>query len=475
MQFEFNSDSRCGRIALQRCPSMAAMVTLLARSSFSLGLIVALVGCQSYERRPLDLAAHHDAFLARETQSDAVQTLVPSNPASALSVDAAEELAILLHPQLRLARWRAGVAQATRENVGLWADPTIGFDLTRILEGPNAGWELLGSVGLTLPVSGRLSRAEDAAHALVEVEAKRIASLEWETRATTRQAYIAWAAAHLRREEMRAFARRLDRIVELVAMLESRGEIARIEARLFRMEEIETRGALIELDAQDAQARIALLREMGLAPTATLSFDPTALLRESDRVPVDGVLSHPRIALVEAEYEAAERALALEIQRQYPDLQLGPGYGKQDGDRQFVLGLGFALPLWNANRQAIGERAAQREVARVAAEIAIETLVVDRALAEADLALSKAQYEIQANEVIPMVEAQSSDVRRLADLGGEIDALILLDSLKRVRDARLSLVDATEALRLAETRCRALRGPVVPTSDAPSPAMEVMP
>ncbi len=438
----------------------------------------ALFACQTYERRPLDLAAHRDAFVVRETQSEAVREMLSRAPAdsqSRVSLEVAEELALLLHPQLRLARWRAGVAQATRDNAGLWADPSLGFDLTKILEGPSAGWELLGSVGLTLPVSGRLSRAKDAAQALLEVESLRIAALEWETRATTRRAYIVWAAAHARSEEMRIYAERLARIVELVAMLESRGEIARIEARLFRMEAIATQAALIDLDARRTQSRTALLRELGLSPAATLAFDPAVLLQSTQRSSCEDGTSHPRIALAAAEYEAAERALALEIERQFPDLQIGPGYGEQDGDRQFVLGLGITLPLWNANRQAIGERAAEREVARVAAEIAVESLVIERAVQQTDLAALQAQYDLQMHEVIPMVDAQSADVRRLAELGGEVNALILLDSLKRGRDAQLGLVDAAESLRQAEIRWDALCGPTVASSETSAQKLETTP
>ena len=221
-----------------------------------------------------------------------------------------------------------------------------------------------------------------------------------------------------------------------------------------------------------------------------MAFDPSAFASDEksrdaqaadagsvakESAPVERFGTHPSIALAEAEYEAAERALALEVAKQYPDLQIGPGYGEQDGDRQFVLGLGIALPIFNANRQGIAESEAQREVARVAAEIAVESLVVERAAAEIELDAVRARRTVLVEGILPLVEAQAGELRHLAELGGEVDALILLDSLKRGRDARLAIVEATRELRLAESRATSFRGPLANNPSASDGRVEVKP
>lgn len=460
--------------------------TTVAILAFSL----AISGCRSYERRSIDLAAHRDAFLSGATLPDeAAAVLTSAELESRVGVTAAEEVALLLNPQLRLARWQAGVARASADNAGLWDDPTIGIDLSKLLEGPSQGWEVLGSVGLTIPLSGRLSLERDAAQSLTEVERARIAVLEWETRGAVREAYFTWCGAYAACEEERAFSARLARILTLVETLAARGELARVEARLFQIEEVEAAGKLAELEAAVAKARVELLRVIGLAPTAKVEFDPSAFASEeisrdaqaadvgsvAESAPVEHFGTHPSVALAEAEYEAAERALALEVAKQYPDLQIGPGYGEQDGDRQFVLGLGIALPILNANRQGIAESEAQREVARVAAEIAVESLVVERAAAEIELAAVRARRAVLVEGVLPLVEAQAGELRHLAELGGEVDALILLDSLKRGRDARLAIVEATRELRLAESRATTLRGPLANNPSASDGRVEVKP
>jgi outer membrane protein TolC len=473
-------------IDLRAHSSRAMPSTTVAILAFSL----AISGCRSYERRSIDLAEHREAFLSGATLPDeAAAVLTSAESESRVGVTAAEEVALLLNPQLRLARWQAGVARASADNAGLWDDPTIGIDLSKLLEGPSQGWEVLGSVGLTIPLSGRLSLERDAAQSLTEVERARIAVLEWETRGAVREAYFTWCGAYAACEEERAFSERLARILTLVETLAARGELARVEARLFQIEEVEAAGKLAELEATVAKARVELLRVIGLAPTAKVEFDPLAFASEeisrdaqaadagtvAESAPVEHFGTHPSVALAEAEYEAAERALALEVAKQYPDLQIGPGYGEQDGDRQFVLGLGIALPILNANRQGIAESEAQREVARVAAEIAVESLVVEQAAAKIEIAAARARRAVLVEGVLPLVEAQAGELRHLAELGGEVDALILLDSLKRGRDARLAIVEATRELRLAESRATTLRGPLANNPSASDGRVEVKP
>jgi hypothetical protein len=110
------------------------------------GLIVLIAGgCQSYERRPLDLAGQHAAFLARTPESpdvgafaNSLAARMPDTPgfdtADSLTLAEAELIALVFNADLRVARLRAGVTRATAENAGLWEDPTIGVDLTCIIE-----------------------------------------------------------------------------------------------------------------------------------------------------------------------------------------------------------------------------------------------------------------------------------------------------------------------------------------------------
>ncbi len=147
-----------------------------------------------------------------------------------------------------------------------------------------------------------------------------------------------------------------------------------------------------------------------------------------------------------------------QIRAQIPDIGLTPGYGEQDGIRQFTLGVFLPIPIFNGNRQAIEAAFAKREVARLEVERTVETIVADAALARTELRSLMRQRAIVEAELVPLVELQYAEARDLARLG-EVDTLILLDGLKQQHEAKLRLVESRRDERLAVLALEAIAGP----------------
>ena len=85
-----------------------------------------------------------------------------------------------------------------------------------------------------------------------------------------------------------------------------------------------------------------------------------------------------------AQYEAAQSRLQLEVARQYPDIDLGPGYAYEEGVHLISLRMGTVLPLRNRNEGPIAEAEAQRKAAG-AQLLATQSAVIaqsDKALAQ---------------------------------------------------------------------------------------------
>ena len=101
---------------------------------------LALAGCQSFERAPIDLSGHRSAFGERLKATESISELVEQlalegmpaperfDPSDGLSPSEGEVLALFFNPDLRIARLDAGVALARYEEGGLWQDPEFGFD-----------------------------------------------------------------------------------------------------------------------------------------------------------------------------------------------------------------------------------------------------------------------------------------------------------------------------------------------------------
>lgn len=440
------------------------------------------VGCQSYQPDPPDLAAHHAAWFDRSADDERVAAYADAlaashridsakvfDPADGVSVHEAEVIALVFNPDLRLARSQAGIAQATRDFAGQWDDPTLGADVSRLLRGADHPWEASAIIRITLPVSGRLEAERKRADAAHDATLLDVLEAEWDVRTAVRRAWIDWSAAREKAQIARSFLEQLDDVVGIVEHLEDAGELARVQAALFYIEQHQRRNEARSF-AQDQRDRALALRHLlGLppgAPGATDTFVPALAVNKS----VDGGLAstddaaevirqrHPAVRALRAAYETAERALAVEIRRQYPDLVIGPGYGYEGTHHQVIFGVSLPLPIWNRNQQGIAEAEAERAHTMAQLETTYERLLAAHAAAESRRDAAREQLERMQRDIIPLVDEQFANARRIAELG-EVDTLLLLDTLRRQYEAKLSLVDLTASLARAEIELAALRGP----------------
>jgi len=444
-------------------------------AALSAALILTLSGCKAYEPRALDLDRTQREYLLRALDGPVVEQFHEAGrPDSApdatldladgITLAEAEAIALVFNRGLRAARLAAGVTQASAENAGLWQDPTLGVDFSKIVSGASQGLDAIVSVGFTLPVSGRLDLERERLGAEHAAELARVAALEWETVAALRRAWTERAGIAREAEATRDVLHRVEQVTAIVDRMESAGELARIEARLFRIEDAKLRSRLAALESELSRATHAVEAMLDLPPAAGRFF--TGEFVSSPRLGADGrdaALAairdtNPAVLRARAEHEVAERTLEEEIRKQWPDLVLSPGYGDDQGDRKFVLGVGVALPLLNGNRAGIAVAEAAREAARWRAESELQRVLGALLAAEERLAQSVARRESLERTLVPLVEAQYEETRAVARLG-EVKTLVLLESLKQQLEARNEMIAARRDEALAAIDIEELLGP----------------
>lgn len=438
-------------------------------------------GCQSYEAAPLDLASHGDAVSHRlidvEPLSDFAQRLaamgasVPEHLdlADGLSPAEGEVLALFYNPELRIARAQAGVALATYETAGLWEDPEFGFDGAELLS-PEGPFEFGLTLSLTIPLSGTPGIEKEVAASAYSTELLRIVDAEWTMRSRVRLAWAGWTSDLEYLRLLRDSIVQAERIVSITDRLESAGELTRSDARLVRAELVQLRSELIGATLSESRSRIELLGLLGLSPDAHVELKgafPSADV-STDGDLVSRLIQHnTRLGVVREEYQTAEQSLRLEVQKQYPDISIGGGYGSEDRDDRLLLGLSIPIPIFNGNRAGIEEARARRVQARAVAETTFEHLNRELAMAQAGLEGARRQREALETQLVPMLDEQSVEVERLAELG-EVDTLILLETITRHLEAKRRLLEARQAELSASLDIVRLLGPDV--SMQPSPA-----
>jgi outer membrane protein TolC len=132
------------------------------------------------------------------------------------------------------------------------------------------------------------------------------------------------------------------------------------------------------------EAHATLRRLLGLAPwvqltlTSTLDNEHRLCPHCTDALPsAEDFFLHPSVQEQCLRLNAQETTLQAEIQRQYPDLKLGPLYEYEDGENILGFALGLDLPLWNRNRLAIAQAEADRNASRLSTLQTWRTLIIE--------------------------------------------------------------------------------------------------
>ncbi len=457
-------------------------------------LMTGISGCQSYQRLPLQLDDYARQWAERPLDvesiqsyaaslSDSAEARAPFDSSDGLSLFEAEAVALHFNPRLCLTRAAAEVPLASAKEAGWWPDPQFEVEILRFvdrgdktrfkldgpsLDGINTGgfettplgvrrvggdfiddpWIVGAGLSITIPISGRLVVEKELRWSQYSAAWRRILVSEWELVTELRAAWLKWSTSAERLRITRDYVGQLETIAGMTEQLVAAGEMKPTEGRLLNIELARRRTEILSFEREEQQNRLTLLSLMGLAPSSPVSLQPKLSIGLVG-LPVENrrdelVKNHPQIKSAEADYEAAEQQLRLEIRRQYPDLNIGPSYSLEEGLARFGLGVGFALPLWNRNRQAIAEAVATREAARVHAEVVVERALSDLAQVETRLKYATQRREALLENVAPLVEKQVEDSRTLLNLG-EVDVLLLRDALTGSLDTKVELLDAALA------------------------------
>lgn len=441
-----------------------------------------LMGCQSYQPRPLEPDAHRSAWHARtledaslkrfleRTRDSGHESAAAFDVADGLSLEEGRLVALFFHPRLRLARLGLELAAADAANSGVPTDPQLQATILRTRENIPDRWIVSPGLSFSIPLSGRLSAARRLADAELESEWRTVQQEEWEVRGELQAAWVEWSASLLRLEEAQGFAQSLGGLTAITRALAESGELSRTEARLLALEEAQLGTRITELRGAADRAEQRLRSVLGLAPDAPVDFVPTlAGVDPSAEFDLDTLFErNAELARLRADYEVAERAVAHQLSRRMPDLQLGPQVESEEGQTRLGVFGTASLPFFNGNRRAIARARGLRELARAAYETEYERLAGRWAVTEARAnTLAEVRADIETN-LVPLVDQQVREALQMLELG-ESTTVLLLESLRKSREIKLALIDARVGEALARSELEHLAGPPERTSLAMEP------
>ncbi|HXA80948.1 MAG TPA: TolC family protein [Opitutaceae bacterium] len=444
---------------------------ILRFTYLALVLLALTGGCAIYHPQPLSPESAAAGLAARSLRDEGLRQFMAQNlghapavwPMPQWDLDALTLAAWYYHPDMAVARAQVATARAEKKVAGERPEPGVSFS-PQYTSNPAdlSPWTLGYALDLPWETAGKRAKRVAAATAGEKSADYQLAAAAWQVRSRLRTTLLTlWAA----QEATTWLDRQLADESALFTLLEHRlaaGEIASVELAQARMTLEQTRLAAEDAHKQLQLARVGLAQAIGVPGPAlsdvSVDFhgeveEPSfSRLPPADELQKQALQARPDILAALADYDTAEANLRLEIARQYPDLNFGPGYTWDQGAKRWSLGVSLTLPVFNRNRGAIEKATADRAASRARFE-AVQTRVLG------DLENARASFESgceslrAADELEHQQQAQfAADQSRFN--AGEIGRIEFLQSRAQYDAAAAarvnSLVQAQSAFALLQ-------------------------
>ena len=435
-----------------------------------LGALV-LSGCavRRYQAAPIIPTESASRLGSRSLADPALRSFVEENrghpltswPPEVWDLNTLSLASLYFSPALDSVRARVMEAQAAVVTAGGRPNPTLSIV-------PGVPSPYLFNLDFAVPIetAGKRGHRIESARSLEQATRLEFADAAWKVHSAVRIGLLNYLLASRSLELLRSEENVRTQQVRLLEQRFAVGEIPRPEVDLVRIELSKTHLAISTAEGQLAEAKAALAASIGI-PTAaieglnfswaSLDSPPSAESLSPAQIQREAVLNRLDVRRSLAQYAAAEADLQLEISKQYPDFQIGPGYTFEEKNNFFTLGLSTTLPLFNRNQGPIAEAEARRKGAGASflekqAQVIAESeravalyVAALKELGEADRSLHGLQ---QGRLQMAARAAQIGQEDRLSLIGVQLETSVVsrarLDSLARAQSALGELEDAVQ-------------------------------
>jgi outer membrane protein, heavy metal efflux system len=410
---------------IQTYPSPSILLRMRARPA--LIALVLVAGCIRYRPAPLSgsdpLRAATD-FRSRRLDDPGllayVGRVLGPDTSAGWTEDRIALAALYFRADLAVARAAVDEATAGVMTAGAWPPFAAEGSLSRTarpLENTESRWSESITATATIELGGK--RGARTAGARAEALAARLGldATAWQLADDARAAELDAIAAERDAADAGVELTEVRALTELQHDRYAEGQLALSELARSETDARAAAVAVVEADREQAGARAALARALGVAfervetlplrATAASScavFDSLAgqggetAARES--LAVHALRDRPDIGVALAEYTAADASVRLEVARQYPDLTLGPGLLWDQGVPGWIVNIALPSILGGRNRGPI-------------------------AAAEARRAEQGARVQVLQDSVLSAVESAIAGCRGLQRLVATTDSLVM--------------------------------------------------
>lgn len=295
-----------------------------------------------------------------------------------LNVTEAFAAALTFNPELDLQRAQLALARAEVMRARQRPNPVLSLTPEHLLNSAASGvspWVVALSLVWPMRTAGKRDLEIEQALASSDATLLNGAGAVWAMRATVRNAVCSLEFANQRvllaREEA---ALRADLVARLGKQADA-GVASRYDAMRSQLERDQSLQRLRQSEGDLSNALHDVVDVTGLPRSEIARRQPgkdcvpaaVPAQPEADALQERAITSRLDLRAKLAEFRAVDAAFRNEVRRRMPDLNLGPGYTYDQGDRRISFTLSAELPIFSHNDAAIARAAADRD--RVIAEI----------------------------------------------------------------------------------------------------------
>jgi len=425
-----------------------------------------ILSCSQYSPLPLSAASGAADFSSRSLADPGLRDYQRKTGRSprenTWDVRSTEAAAEYFQPDVAVARAKASTALAAIATADTSPNPTLGFapELGQSA-GVDSPWVLGFSLDFPIETAGkRQLRTAQVRHA-ANSAALSVNEAIWAARSAARSALLEKESASRRTTILSGQSADYEIAVSGLRSLMEAGETSRND--LLQTQSLQSRAQLDLADAkrisETSSTKLAAAIGVPNHALGAVSFSygslekPPSIPFES-RLRKAAMTQRADVLAALQDYAAADAALRLEIAKQYPDLNLSPGYTFDQGQNKWALGLTLSLPI-DRNLGSIREATAKRsEVAAIFTQTQAKASgELDQALAEVRSARSRIDQmegilaarrkEIEFSENLSTDGEVASSASIILKIQLRQDEISLLDARVQLQQALGQLVDAT--------------------------------
>ena len=422
----------------------------IASTLFCAGIVLLplLGSCARYKAEPIDLG--------KEEQGWKHQTLSIQSSRS-LDFFQARQIGLVLNSDLNKARLELAESKEVERQSGWWNDPAFSWDIKQVLQQDERTLNFDGGLVLTIPVTGLPSLEKKVASQYKEANYWNLRQAELDFLASLDQQWSEWTMTS---QKLHLIQTRLNELKKEESAFTSLAKLGEIDLAARQIATQRLNSALTEaqsLAQTELEQKQGLIRLLGMHPEAAAkySFKESGLGRipSSIKTPSTAdLMQSPKILAKLASYSGSETLLKAEIRKQYPELELGPAFTRDDGEKELGGGLGFNIPLWNKNRKGIAEAEGTRNRDR------LETVRLWRELLQSTRQSASEQSMLLSHcqATFKRVSDFSDNLTKLEKLHtiGETSLADLAEARQQVYESKISFIDSLDKLMKIQSQLR---------------------